>query len=200
MDVAFGVLGLGLLAAGSLAVLIRLLAKRGPELKRGGQLLGGGVAAFLVAAAMSGPDSKADAQGAGGDKPAAQTGAAFQVAAAPKATRSHTDYLGLVRTFRESTELQQKRWNEKNEGKYWVRGQGKVAEVGESNLFSGITGDYYEITIEVTDETKAVLFYPKTEANEKLANLRKGQRLSFKGNLKKLVDLGFWVSGDILVE
>lgn len=208
MSLTVFALGLFAFATGVLAGLIRLIGKKGMTLTRSGQLVAGGVILVAIAVGVEADAEKSKSvaamttkvgnTGAQDNKAVLADATQVEVAAAP--ARKFVEYLPIVRTFRESTALQQGKWNERNEGRYWVRGKGRVFEVGETNIFSGMDGDYYEITVDVTDDTRAALFYPKTEANERLVNLKKGQRIEFKGNLKKLVDLGFWISGDILVE
>ena len=105
----------------------------------------------------------------------------------------------LLAKFKTLTQVQQDRWDENNEWKYWVKGKGKVSEVEEANSFSEISGDYYEVTVELSDGNRAVIFYPKTEEYEWVVNLKKNSRVSFKGNLKSLKDWGLWMSGYILV-
>ncbi len=107
--------------------------------------------------------------------------------------RAAEPYANLVRTFKKLTEVKQKRWSEENEDRYVVEGSGKVETVEEAGVISEIQGDYYEVTIEISGGDRAVVFYPKSF--HRAADLDKGDRVSFRGRLKRLKDWGFWVSG-----
>lgn len=107
--------------------------------------------------------------------------------------------LPLIRSFASLTELQQEDWNEKHEWVYRVSGNGTVSEVGKAGFFSEIKEAAYEVTVELSNADRAVLFYP-SEQREAVLGLSAGQRVSFKGCLKKIQNWGFWHSAYVRVE
>jgi len=111
-----------------------------------------------------------------------------------KTSQEYKSITALIAQFKEMTKVQQDRWNGKNEWKYSVKGTGRVSDVGESSIFSEIECNCYEVTIELSDRNRAIVYYPKTEEYEWVANLAKNTKINFKGKLKKLIDWGFWIS------
>lgn len=154
---------------------------------------------------MSGSNSR-DEQSATSQPPAKVRKSASQPAAdtAPAAPvekpKTYESYRTLLDRFKGMTELQQKKWTDENEWAYWVQGVGTVDQVEESSFMSGIQGDYFEVTVKLSGSDKAVLFYPKEKYEQKVLGMSKGTKIEFAGNLQRLVNTGFWYSGDIRVE
>ncbi len=121
----------------------------------------------------------------------------LEVKGGETSNRSYESFTELVSVFKNLTEVQQERWNIRNKWKHWVAGKGTVSEVEEADIFSEIQGNYYEVTVELEDNNRAVIFYPKTKKYDWVADLSKDSRLSFKGRLKSIKDWGMWVSGYI---
>ncbi len=111
--------------------------------------------------------------------------------------RSYEPFTELVSVFKNLTEVQQERWNIRNKWKHWVAGKGTVSEVEEADIFSEIQGNYYEVTVELEDGNRAVIFYPRTRKYNWVGDVQKDSQLSFKGRLKSIKDWGMWVSGYI---
>ncbi|MCL5277838.1 MAG: hypothetical protein M1517_08710 [Deltaproteobacteria bacterium] len=109
----------------------------------------------------------------------------------------YESFTELVSEFKNLTEVQQERWNIRNKLKHWVNGEGTVSEVEEADVFSEIQGNYYEVTVELEDGNRAVIFYPRTRKYNWVGDLQKDSQLSFKGRLKSIKDWGMWVSGYI---
>ncbi|MCL4467502.1 MAG: hypothetical protein M1591_01030 [Deltaproteobacteria bacterium] len=103
----------------------------------------------------------------------------------------------LVSKFKNLTEVQQARWNANNKWKYRLKGAGTVSEVEDADVFSELQGNYYEVTVELEDNNRAVIFYPKTRKYNWVGDLQKDSRLTFKGRLKSIKDWDMWVFGYI---
>ena len=121
----------------------------------------------------------------------------LQVKGGESLNSNYESFTELVSEFQNLTEVQQERWNIKNKWKYRVAGKGTVSEVEDTDIFSAIQGNYYEVTVELEDNNRAVIYYPKTKKYDWVADLQKDSRLSFKGRLKSIKDWGMWVSGYI---
>lgn len=109
--------------------------------------------------------------------------------------KEHSNIADLTDDFKKMTEIQQKKWCKENEWRYHVMGYGKVSEVEYAGLMAEINGSYYEVTIELENGNRAVVFYPRTDQYGWVENLSKGSYLNFEGRLKTLKNWGFWISG-----
>ena len=114
-----------------------------------------------------------------------------------KGGETYESFTELVSEFKNLTEVQQERWNIRNKWKHRVEGEGTVSEVEDADIFSEIQGNYYEVTVELEDNNRVVIFYPKTKKYDWVGDLQKDSQLSFKGRLKSINDWGMWVTGYI---
>ena len=114
-------------------------------------------------------------------------------------SRSYQALHMVIDEFATLTELQQENWNQQNQWKLWVNGTGQVSEVNQTNAFSEISDLPFEVTVELQNGDRVVLFYPKAQ-KETVLKLKMGDVLGFKGRLKKIQDWGLWKSGYIRVE
>jgi hypothetical protein len=114
-------------------------------------------------------------------------------------SRSYQALHVVIDEFGTLTELQQENWNQQNQWKLWVNGTGQVSEVNQTNAFSEISDLPFEVTVELQNGDRAVLFYPKSQ-KETVLKLKMGDVLRFKGRLKKIQDWGLWKSGYIQIE
>lgn len=97
----------------------------------------------------------------------------------------------LISNFSELTDLQQEEWNSNHKWEYVVRGSGQVTEVGETGFMSEDNSFPYEVTIEISEGQRAVVYYPEGK-REYVLSFSKGSNVSFIGRLKNIRD---WVFG-----
>lgn len=100
----------------------------------------------------------------------------------------------LISHFDGLTDLQQDEWNSNHKWEYVVKGNGQVTEVGETGFMSEDDSFPYEVTIELSEGQRAVVYYPKAKRDYVLG-LNKGSNVSFSGRLKSITDWGFWKTG-----
>jgi len=108
------------------------------------------------------------------------------------------DLLMFTNNFKKMTEVQQKDLAKEIEWKYYTRGSGMVSQVEYAGFMSQITGSYYEVTVELPNGNRAIVFYPKTDKYDWVWKLSKGSYIEFKGRLKTIKNWGLWVSVYIL--
>jgi len=111
----------------------------------------------------------------------------------------YRDIASILDEFRLLTNLQQKQWNEDNEWKIWVQGRGIVTNVKETGLLSEIPEMAYEVTVEVLNNDRVILFYNTTH-KQFVLGLNRGTVLEFRGRLRRVRDWGFWRSAYVRVE
>lgn len=100
----------------------------------------------------------------------------------------------LISHFSGLTDLQQEEWNSNHKWEYVVKGYGQVTEVGETGFMSEDNSFPYEVTVELSEGQRAVVYYPE-DKREYVLNLDKGSSVTFVGRLKKMKDWGFWKTG-----
>jgi len=99
----------------------------------------------------------------------------------------------LISHFSDLTDLQQEEWNNNHKWEYTVNGSGLVTEVGETNFISEDDSYPYEVTVELSEGTRAVVYFPE-EKRDYVLNLDKGSDIDFVGDLKRIEDWGFWIT------
>jgi len=104
----------------------------------------------------------------------------------------------LISSFADLTEAQRDRWREDNGWKHWVYGTCVVSEVSSTSWMSEIADASYEVTCELPNDDRAVLFYDDSR-EEEVMDLRRGDVLDFRGRLKTIRHWGFWSSGYVQV-
>ncbi|MCL4479267.1 MAG: hypothetical protein M1381_09265 [Deltaproteobacteria bacterium] len=97
----------------------------------------------------------------------------MEVKGGETSNRSYEPFTELVSEFKNLTEVQQERWNIRNKWKHLVAGKGTVSEVEDADIFSEIQGNYYEVTVELEDGNRAVIFYPRTRKYNWVGDLQK---------------------------
>jgi uncharacterized protein len=105
----------------------------------------------------------------------------------------------LLTRFAHLTKLQQEQWNTQHQWEHQVQGVGVVSEAQEVNFFSEMQDMAYEVTLELSDTNRAVLFLP-ADQKALVLNLEVGSRVEFQGRLKKMQDWGFWRSAYVKIE
>ena len=110
----------------------------------------------------------------------------------------------LAESFKNMTDVQQEQWNKEWDEQYFVKGTGTISDIKEAGfmdqVLSGISGDYYEIDLDIQNGYHAVLYFPQAGSQNWISKFYKGENISYKGRLKNLTDWGFWVTGYIVGE
>lgn len=104
----------------------------------------------------------------------------------------------LIANFSGFTEAQRDRWRENNDWQHWVKGICVVSEVSSTNWMSEISDAYFEVTCELPDDNRAILFYDESKETE-MMDLSRGDVVDFRGRLKTIRYWGFWSSGYVKV-
>jgi len=105
----------------------------------------------------------------------------------------------LLQYFGNLTDLRQEQWNGDYEWKLIVTGAGEVSEVSRAGFFSEISDAEYEVTCELPNGDRAVLFLGENNSDF-VHNLEVGNTITFTGKLKNIADWGLWRTGYIKVE
>lgn len=105
----------------------------------------------------------------------------------------------LLQYFGNLTDLRQEQWNGDYEWKLIVTGAGEVSEVSRAGFFSEISDAEYEVTCELPNGDRAVLFLGENNSDF-VHNLEIGNTITFTGKLKNIADWGLWRTSYIKVE
>jgi hypothetical protein len=116
----------------------------------------------------------------------------------------YVSFDGLAESFTNMTDVQQEQWNKNWDEYYYVKGTGTISDIKQAGfvdqILSGISGDYYEIDLDIQNGYHAVLYFPQAGSQNWISKFYKGENISYKGRLKNLTDWGFWVTGYIVGE
>ncbi len=120
----------------------------------------------------------------------------------PSYANQYFDFNELAESFESMTQINQDQWNKDYDDQYLVKGTGAISDIKEAGLVdqisSGISGEYYEIDLELQNGYHAVLFFPKSGRENWIRGFYKGENISYRGKLKNLTNWGFWVTGYIV--
>ncbi|MCK8516062.1 hypothetical protein M0534_06955 [Methylonatrum kenyense] len=105
----------------------------------------------------------------------------------------------LISNFSDLTEAQRGRWREGNDWGHWVYGVCVISEVSNTSWVSEISDAAFEVTCELPDGNRAILFYDDAR-EEKVMGFSRGDVLDFRGRLKTIRYWGFWSSGYVQVD
>ncbi|MFA7691644.1 MAG: DUF1311 domain-containing protein [Candidatus Hydrogenedentes bacterium] len=134
-----------------------------------------------------------------GAEPAQQQPTQAPVAEKQQSGPEVVDLRSLLDKFSNLTDLQQEKWSRDNEWKLIVSGSGEVSEVETTSWLSEISDAAYEVTCELSDGNRAILFMDENHSDF-IYSLDIGDTINFTGKLKTIKEWPFWCTGYVKVD